>query len=203
MTDAKDHLSVISEYLGNLRRAIDEISHPDLQRVVELVERTYLDGGVIYTCGNGGSAATASHLAVDLSKGTRRPGAPPVRVVSLVDHVPALTAWANDVGYDCVFSGQLEGLAGPGDLLVVVSASGNSPNVLEALRLARKLGLRTAGLLGASGGAAAELCDGWVAAPAARIEEQEDIHMSLGHLLARCLRTTVEARRAATAADPV
>ncbi|MEU5386137.1 SIS domain-containing protein [Kitasatospora cineracea] len=202
MNRTTDHQSEISAYLENLRRAIDGLSVPDLLRVAELVERTHLDGRVVYTCGNGGSAATASHLAVDLAKGARASGAPPLRTVSLVDHVAALTAWANDVGYDAVFSGQLEGLAEPGDLLLAISTSGNSPNVLAALRCARGLGLRTAGLLGPDGGRAAELCDAWVAAPAARIEEQEDIHMTVAHLLTRCLRNTVRARAVAPLGAP-
>ncbi|WP_406363785.1 SIS domain-containing protein (plasmid) [Streptomyces sp. NBC_00715] len=184
----------IETYAADLQSSLNALSLEHVRQVADLCASAYYDDCVIYTCGNGGSAATASHLAVDLSKATRYPGAAPVRALSLADQVPALTAWANDHSYDTVFSSQLEALGRPGDLLVVLSASGNSPNVLEALRQARKLAMRTVGLLGASGGQAAELCDVWVAAPAHDIEQQEDIHMSLAHMLTRCLRNAVAAR---------
>ncbi|MFF8726193.1 SIS domain-containing protein [Streptomyces sp. NPDC015171] len=181
-------------YLAGIRRAVDELSLTELTGVAELFEEVYLAGRTVFTCGNGGSAATASHLAVDLSKNTRRPGAAPMRVHSLVDHVPAITAWANDVGYEAVFSGQLEGLAQEGDVLVGISTSGNSPNVLEALRLARELGVRTVGLLGPAADKAAALSERWVKARAGSIEEQEDIHMMIAHILTRHMRDFVMAR---------
>ncbi|GAA3080009.1 hypothetical protein GCM10020000_77310 [Streptomyces olivoverticillatus] len=107
MAEQTDRQSEISAYLTRLSRAVSEVSTTDLVWVAETLERAYTEGRTLYICGNGGSAATASHLVVDLSKNTRVPGRPPVRTVSLVDHVPALTAWANDVSYDEVFSGQL------------------------------------------------------------------------------------------------
>ena len=93
-------------------------------------------GNTIYLAGNGGSAATASHWANDLGKATKCPGAKPIRVVSLSEHVSWMTALANDDGYDRIFAGQLENFAVPGDVLVVFSASGNSPNLVEAVRTA-------------------------------------------------------------------
>ena len=112
-----------------------------------------------------GSAATASHFACDLSKGTRRDGPPTFHVVSLTDNVPLLTAWANDSGYDRVFSEQLTALARPGDLLVAISASGNSPNVVAAVDAARSCGMSVVGLSGRSGGRLAHLVDVLVNVP--------------------------------------
>ncbi|MDO0912057.1 SIS domain-containing protein [Streptomyces sp. DT2A-34] len=181
-------------YLTGIRRAVDELSLTELLGVAELLEEVYLSGRTVFTCGNGGSAATASHFAVDLAKNTRRPGAAPMRVYSLVDHVPAITAWANDVGYESVFSGQLSGLAEEGDVLVGITTSGNSPNVLEALRLARELGVRTVGLLGPVADKAVALSDRYVKARVGSIEEQEDIHMMIAHILTRHMRDFVTAR---------
>ncbi|MFJ8004010.1 SIS domain-containing protein [Streptomyces fagopyri] len=184
----------MSGYLTGIRRAVDELSLTELDGVTSLLEETYLTRGTVFTCGNGGSAATASHFAVDLAKNTRRHGAAPMRVYSLVDHVPAITAWANDVGYESVFSGQLAGLAQEGDVLVGITTSGNSPNVLEALRLARELGVRTVGLLGPHADKAVALCDRYAKARAGSIEEQEDIHMMIAHMLTRHMRDFVTAR---------
>jgi D-sedoheptulose 7-phosphate isomerase len=180
-------------YIDRLSRSLQDISVTDLLRVASIFENAYRSGSTLYVCGNGGSAATASHLAVDLSKNTRVSGAPPMRIVSLVDHVPALTAWANDVGYEAVFSGQLAGLAEAGDAVVAISASGNSPNILHALSYGRDHDLATVGLLGPSGGLARDLCDAWVAAPADSIEEQEDLHMTMSHLLTRHMRDFIRA----------
>ncbi|MER6328309.1 SIS domain-containing protein [Streptomyces sp. NPDC014983] len=193
MAEAFDRQTEITSYLSRMREALAKVSTTDLTWLAETFEQAYLAGRTLFICGNGGSAATASHLAVDLSKNTRTTGRPPVRTVSLVDHVPALTAWANDFGYDQVFAGQLAGLAQPGDLVVGISTSGNSPNVLEALRYGRAHGMITVGLLGPDGGLARELCDAYVLAPADSIEEQEDIHMSLAHILTRHMRAFVHA----------
>ncbi|MFE2877634.1 SIS domain-containing protein [Streptomyces roseus] len=199
MSVASDRQNEISSYLSGLRQAFAEVSTTDLVWVAETLERAYLEGRTLYMCGNGGSAATASHLAVDISKNTRVPGRPPVRTMSLVDHVPSLTAWANDVDYAEVFTGQLAGLAEPGDVVIGISTSGNSPNVLQALRYARAHGMTTVGLLGPDGGLARELCDAYVLAPAQSIEEQEDVHMALAHILTRHMRSFVRDRQEALA----
>ncbi|MFE7076427.1 SIS domain-containing protein [Streptomyces sp. NPDC057620] len=187
-TPAHDGTEAMHSYLKRLSCAVTEIALPDLMRAAGVLERAHAGGHTIFTCGNGGSAATASHFALDLTKNTRLPGVPPMRTLCLADQVPALTAWANDVGYEAVFSGQLAGLYRPGDVLVAISTSGMSPNVLAALRLARDCGVGTIGLLGPTGGSAGPLCDVWIAAPALSIEEQEDLHMSMAHILTRHMR---------------
>ncbi|MBI3687565.1 MAG: SIS domain-containing protein [Actinobacteria bacterium] len=191
----------IERYLGEVTAAVAALSVPGLERVFRLVEDAYRSGRTIFVCGNGGSASTASHLVVDLAKNTRRSGVVPVRALSLADHMAGLTAWANDVDYSAVFSGQLQGLVGPRDVVVGFTTSGNSENILQAFRAARDADAITVAFLGADGGKARELADAYVLAPGSTIEQQEDLHLMLAHLLTRHMRCVV-ARIADPAAVP-
>src|SRR2546421_5028105 len=128
------------------------ISQPHLQEILALLEETYRQGRRIFIMGNGGSAATASHFALDLAKNTIMPGAPRVKAISLTDHVPLITAWSNDTAYEYIFAEQLANMIEPGDLVIGISASGNSLNLINALRLAKGMRGYTVGLLGAKGG---------------------------------------------------
>src|SRR5436305_6174931 len=114
------------------------ISRPDLERVLSLLENVYHNGCRIFIMGNGGSAATASHFALDLAKNTILAGASRLKAISLTDHVPLITAWSNDTAYEHIFSEQLTNMIEPGDVAIGISASGNSPNVINALLLARQ-----------------------------------------------------------------
>ena len=149
-------------------------------------------GRVFFAVGNGGSAATASHFVCDLSKGTRRDGPPTFQAMALTDNVPLLTAWANDISYDRVFAEQLASLARPGDVLVAISASGSSPNVLAAAETARANGLVSIGLTGRSGGRLASLVDLVVRAPSDRIEVVEDAHLIVAHSLCVSVRQRLD-----------
>src|SRR5881398_2168470 len=128
------------------------ISMPHLESVLRLLEDGYHHGHRIFIMGNGGSAATASHFALDLAKNTIMPGAPRLKAISLTDHVPLITAWSNDIANEHIFSEQLANMIEPGDVVIGVSTSGNSPNVINALRLAKQTTAATIGLLGAHGG---------------------------------------------------
>src|SRR5712691_11011466 len=125
------------------------ISQSHLQKVLLLLEHAYLNGSRIFIMGNGGSAATASHFALDLAKNTIAPGAPRLKAISLTDHVPLITAWSNDTAYEHVFAEQLATMIEPGDVTIGISTSGNSPNVINALQLAKQTRAFTIGLLGA------------------------------------------------------
>src|SRR3954465_901199 len=140
--------------VGEMAAAVDLES---LELAATMLLECQARGRVVFTAGNGGSAATASHFACDLAKGTRHNGSPTFRVVALTDSLPVLTAWANDNGYHRVFAEQLQSLARPGDLLVLISASGNSPNVVAAAEEARALGVSTIGLTGRRGGSLAQM----------------------------------------------
>jgi len=141
--------------------------------------------------GNGGSAATASHFALDLAKNTIMPGAPRLKAISLTDHVTLITAWSNDTAYEHVFAEQLANMIEPGDIAVGISTSGNSPNVINALYLARQVGATTVGLLGAEGGKIKDIVDAYVLAPGQNIEQEEDAHMILAHVITRHMREVV------------
>lgn len=146
-------------------------------------------GNQILFCGNGGSAAEAAHLAAELS-GRFYLDRAPLRALALNENVPALTAIANDYGYEFVFARQLHAVGRAGDVLVALSTSGRSPNVLKALDVAREIGIKTIGFTGAAGRGFAGACDlGFIveSADTARIQE---IHLLLGHLL--CARIEAE-----------
>src|SRR6516225_398552 len=122
------------------------ISLRHLEQVLQLLEEAYVKGHRIFIMGNGGSAATASHFALDLAKNTIMPGAPRVKAISLTDHVPLITAWSNDTAYEYVFAEQLVSMIEPGDEVIGISTSGNSLNVINALHLTKRLGGVTIGL---------------------------------------------------------
>lgn len=190
-------------YRAGLAAALAALPVDAVADLIAELAAAHAAGRRVFLAGNGGSAATASHLACDLAKTTLGPpGGPPARrfrALALTDNVPLLTAWGNDVGYEAVFAEQLRNLAEPGDLLVVVSASGNSPNILAALAAARALGLRTAGLLGFGGGAAAGLADVAVVVPGDQYGYVEDLHLALGHLVTAHFRRALAAPQAVAA----
>src|ERR671924_123672 len=138
----------VESYLERLRYAIDALPRDRLAALGEMLYRAYRNEKQVFTLGNGGSASTASHMAADISKNTIGPNMRRFRVLSLNDNQAMLTALANDLGYEHVFSEQLKNLIRPGDLLVAISASGNSPNVLNAIRYAQRQCAGVVGILG-------------------------------------------------------
>jgi D-sedoheptulose 7-phosphate isomerase len=148
--------------------------------------------GTVYFIGNGGSAATASHWVCDLAKGVRGGRQRSFRAISLTDNMPLVTAWGNDTSYDRVFAEQLAPLARPGDLVVLISASGNSPNVLLAAQTARVARARTIALTGRTGGRLGKLVDQSVCVPSDVIEQVEDVHVIIAHSVCVALRARLE-----------
>jgi D-sedoheptulose 7-phosphate isomerase len=184
-------LESIYTYFTELEYMLRTVSLSHLQQVIRLIERAYLDNHRMFIMGNGGSAATASHFALDLAKNTIMPGAPRLKAISLTDHVPLITAWSNDTAYEYVFAEQLANMIEPGDIAIGISTSGNSPNVINALHLARQIGATTVGLLGAEGGKIKDIVDAYVLAPGQNIEQEEDAHMILAHVITRYMREAV------------
>ena len=152
-SDVSDVRDIASDYVAAFSRLLARLDVDSIERVVSCLRSARDCGAGVYIAGNGGSAATASHWANDLGKAVKRSKCRPIRVLSLSDNVSWLTALGNDEGYERVFAGQLENFATAGDVLVVISASGNSPNLLRAVELAHALGATTAALLGFDGGA--------------------------------------------------
>lgn len=177
----------LEDYLNGLKSVLDALPREDLNAVASALNRAYDEGRQVFVIGNGGSASTASHMACDLQKTVL--GTPPrtdarrFRVIALSDNVPLLTAWGNDENYDTVFAEQLKNLANAGDLLIVITASGNSPNILEAVRTGRALGLLTIGLLGFAGGKVVDLLDEAVIVRSENYGFIEDAHLIVNHLL--------------------
>jgi len=170
---------------------LQAISLSHLETVLRLLEEAYRNGRRIFIMGNGGSAATASHFALDLAKNTIMPGAPRLKAISLTDHVPLITAWSNDIAYEHIFSEQLANMIEPGDVVIGISTSGNSPNVINALNLAKQYRATTVGLLGAKGGKMKDMVDAYILAPGQNIEQEEDAHMILAHVITRHMREVV------------
>jgi D-sedoheptulose 7-phosphate isomerase len=144
----------VSDYLTRVCQEIQRLDPDEIENLSELVEAAYVDGRFVFICGNGGSGANASHFCEDLAKCTLRDFETQKRlkVLSLTDNTAGIMAWANDEGYDRIFVEQLKNLASPGDLLLAISGSGNSPNILEAVAWANEHGLTTVGITGFSGG---------------------------------------------------
>jgi len=181
----------INSYFTELEQMLRDVSQAHLQAILSLLEETYRNGHRIFIMGNGGSAATASHFALDLAKNTIMQGAPRLKAISLTDHVPLITAWSNDTAYEHIFEEQLANMIEPGDLVIGISTSGNSPNVINALNLAKKSCAATVGLLGAEGGLIKNIVDSYVLAPGQNIEQEEDAHMILTHIITRHMREVV------------
>ncbi len=183
--------SAVATYLDEVQAIIARMPREPIARVIELLLAASERGATIFTAGNGGSAATASHFAADLAKGTLVAGQPRLRIVPLTDNVPIITAWSNDVAYDVIFAEQVRSLLREGDILILISGSGNSPNVLRAAEEARQLGGITVGFSGFDGGQLAKLVDYPVVIPAHKMRQIEDGHMVLCHLIA----AVIHARR--------
>jgi D-sedoheptulose 7-phosphate isomerase len=164
-----------------------------VRAVVDRLLACWSTGGTTFLIGNGGSAATASHMMNDLLKCTLVPGQPRFRAIALTDNVPAITAFANDISYEEIFVEPLRSLLSPGDALVAISGSGNSPNVIRAIAYAKAMGVTTIGLCGDTGGKLAGLADLSVRIPAARIGQQEDGHLILNHVIALALHERIAA----------
>lgn len=172
------------QYKAELAKAIDSIDLDKVNRAIEWFRDARAAGRTIFVCGNGGSASTASHFVCDMVKGASYERATRFRIMALTDSLPTITAYANDVGYDCVFAQQLENFAAPGDVLLAISGSGNSPNVLRAVEFANAAGCRTIALTGRDGGKLGPMAQLNIQAPAPHMGRIEDAHMIVCHMIA-------------------
>ncbi len=148
----------VKTYFDHCKKELLRLDIAHVQLLADAIYDCYQRGAMVFICGNGGSGSNASHLCEDLGKCTLRrkdfddDSKKRLKVLSLTDNTPYILAWANDEGFDRVFSEQLKNLASPGDLLIAISGSGNSPNILRAVEWANKNGVRTIGCTGFSGG---------------------------------------------------
>lgn len=186
----------IEQYLTELETTIRRISRDDIRVVIDALMGAWRERRTVFVIGNGGSASTASHMMNDLNKYTIVPGVPRVRCIALTDNVPMMTAFGNDQEYADIFYEPLQNLLQAGDVLIAISASGNSPNIVKAVEYARTIGATTIGFCGDKGGKLAELADLRILVPAAHIGQQEDGHLVLNHVIASALQLRLQAEAA-------
>lgn len=193
----------IGDYLSNIEVALRRIDHRAVERVVDILFDACVSGRRVYTFGNGASAALASHMACDLGKGSapdlgqglHDAGATRLRIIALNDNAALMTAYSNDISYDDVYLEQLKNHLEPGDVVLGVSGSGGSPNVVRALEFARGRGAVVIGFTGRQAPAQrmAALCDVCLHAPLTMMEQIEDVHVIMHHAISIALRARVAA----------
>jgi D-sedoheptulose 7-phosphate isomerase len=170
-----------------MKDTIDALPMDKINAVIDLLHQARQDDRQVFIMGNGGSASTATHFVCDLAKNTRRPGWPHFRVIGLTDNMAIFSAYANDEGYENVFSSQLANLVRTGDIVIGISASGNSGNVLKGIESAKRAGAVTVGFTGYSGGKLGGMVDYHLNVPSTRIEIVEDLHLAMEHMMCNTL----------------
>jgi D-sedoheptulose 7-phosphate isomerase len=170
-------------YKSDVLKAIDAIDIEKVGEAIALLARAREEGRHIFVCGNGGSASTASHFVCDMVKGASFGRSSRFRIMALTDSLPTITAYSNDVSYDCIFAEQLKNFAEAGDILLAISGSGNSPNVLRAVEYANSIGCRTIALTGRDGGKLGPLAQLNIQASIPHMGRIEDVHMIVMHMI--------------------
>jgi D-sedoheptulose 7-phosphate isomerase len=189
--DMDKSLRIIAEYFTAGKEILAQISIDKVEKFAQAIEKIRLMGGVVYVAGNGGSAATASHFATDIGVGSLN-RTNPVRVVSMCDNLAAIMAISNDLDYSAVFEQQIKLLGKSEDLLVVISASGNSQNLIKAVEMAKAIGMNVFSLTGFDGGRLREITapqNVHVATPKGAYGLVEDAHLAICHVITECIRS--------------
>ena len=177
-------MAQVDDYFTKLAAAMNAVDKQSVTKWIDRLARARDEGATIFVAGNGGSAATASHFATDLCKGASYGRPKRFRVVALTDSMSTITAYANDVSFDVVFAEQLRSLGKPGDVLVTISGSGSSPNIIAVIEAAKDLGMDVVALTGFAGGDSGPLADIHVNVPSDHMGRIEDVHMALCHSVA-------------------
>ncbi|HXR77212.1 MAG TPA: SIS domain-containing protein [Bryobacteraceae bacterium] len=177
-------MSFSESYKQQLIETIDKIDDGKVNEAARWLAQARDEGRHIFVCGNGGSASTASHFACDIVKGASYQRDKRFRIMALTDSLPTLTAYSNDVSYDCVFTEQLRNFAQTGDVVMAISGSGNSPNVLSAVEFANSAGCKTIALTGRDGGKLGSLAQLNIQVPVQHMGRIEDAHLIICHMIA-------------------
>ncbi len=178
----------VEAYLATLANAVENHDWSDVEHLARTLELCWREKRQVFLCGNGGSAANAIHLANDLLYGVDKQNGHGLRVTALPANAAVLTCLANDISYEDIFAQQLEVLAQPGDVLIVFSGSGNSPNVVKALIKAHAIGMTSFAILGYTGGKSLELATNAVYFPIHDMQVSEDLQIMVGHMVMQWLR---------------
>jgi D-sedoheptulose 7-phosphate isomerase len=176
-------MTFTEQYKSELLATLDKIDLKKIDQAIEWLKEARDAGRRIFVCGNGGSASSASHFATDMVKGASYNRSSRFRIMALTDSVPTISAYANDVSFDAVFVEQLKNFAEPGDIVMGISGSGNSPNVLRAIEYANSIGCKTIGLSGRDGGRLAPLVQLNIQAPVPHMGRIVDAHMITCHMI--------------------
>lgn len=184
-------LEDIGRYLDQVSSLALKIPHRDIERVIQTVLDAYYSGRTVFIFGNGGGSSTSSHFTCDLAKGTVTEGKPRLKAISLVDNVPLLTAWANDTDYTNTFGEQLVNFVEPGDVVIGLSGSGMSPNVINAFRIANDAEATSVLLSGFEGGKAKKVAKMSIVVPSDDMQHIEDVHLMLCHIIFRVVRKRI------------
>lgn len=171
------------QYKTDLLQAIDSLDLEKVGEAIEMLAKARVENRRIFICGNGGSASSASHFATDMVKGASYGRTSRFRILALTDSLPTITAYSNDVSYECVFVEQLKNFAEPGDVVIAISSSGNSPNVLRAIEYGNSLGCRTIALSGREGGQLGPLAQLDIRVAHPHTGRIEDLHMVVLHMI--------------------
>ena len=192
-------MDLIQSYISTLQLTMDQLPRQSVADVIAVLQEARLKGSQVFILGNGGSASTASHFACDLAKNTRQEGFPHFRVIGLTDNMAMFSALANDEGYENVFSEQLASLVRSEDIVIAISASGNSQNVIRAVEVARKHCATVVGFTGFDGGALRQLANFNIHVNSNIIEHVEDIHLMLEHLIVKSIKDQIRTADVGTA----
>jgi len=184
-------MSIVQSYIDGLSGCLREFVEQDVAEVADIILDAYKRGKQIFIMGNGGSATTASHFARDLVIGAAAKGKPRLQAYSLTDNVAVITALANDVDYTSIFEQQLAGRLNEGDVVIGISASGNSPNVLKAIEFAQSQGATTIGFIGFGGGRLKELAHKCVVLSSKDYGQVEDAHLCLAHIISYLVKEKI------------
>jgi len=176
-------MKFLEDYKTELVKTIGMIDNAKVQTAIDWLKEARETGRHIFVCGNGGSASSASHFACDMVKGASFQREQRFRIMALTDSMPTISAYSNDVGHDCIFEEQLKNFAHPGDVVMAISGSGNSPNVLRALEYANSIGCKTLALTGRDGGKLGPLAQLNIQVPVPHMGRIEDAHMIVCHMI--------------------
>lgn len=183
--------TALNSYFDDVIQTIGKMPIATMEKIVTALMEAYESSRTIYLFGNGGSAALASHFACDLGKGASNGSSKRFQALAFTDNVPMMTAWANDARYEDIFAEQLINFVRRDDITFAISGSGNSPNVLKALKVAREAGAFTIGLTGFQGGDMKDLCDLCLTVPSENMQIIEDLHLSVTHAVFTALRAKI------------
>jgi D-sedoheptulose 7-phosphate isomerase len=178
----------IQNYISTLHHTIDQLPHELIAEVIKILQRARIQKNQVFIMGNGGSASTATHFVCDLAKNTRHGDLPHYRALGLTDNMAIFSAYANDEGYENVFAKQLMNLIQPGDVVIGISASGNSQNVLNAIQEAKRETVTTIAFTGFDGGRLGSMVDVNIHVKSNVIEHVEDIHLMLEHMIVKAIK---------------